>query len=339
MGYPGLARAPVSRARVRPVVDAAETGRVHVAVHLGRRERAVPEQLLDRPQVGAALEEVGRERVPQAVRVREEPAQRARVEPASAGGEEERVLGAAGELRPCLAKVDGEPVRSLLAERDDPLLVAFPAHVDELLLEVDVREIQVDGFLRAKSGRVDELEERAVPHGKWRGPLEGRELAVDLLRSRCVGQPPRASWRKGGVGHALRPERMTKEGAHRGELAANRRRGELPRPRAAELGRIVGEHAHVHVVEPSPAPLEPATELAYVHAVGAPRRLRQRRAREEPLNLPGHGDDFRRRGRDAYATAATISSLRLGNFWRNSARSALKRSTSDLYWSSRPCSA
>ena len=42
--------------------------RVHVAVHL-RRRRRMPEQLLDRAQVGAALEQMRRERVTQAMRV------------------------------------------------------------------------------------------------------------------------------------------------------------------------------------------------------------------------------------------------------------------------------
>src|SRR5262245_48186623 len=44
------------RARVAPVVDAAQAARVDMAVHLRRRERAVAQQLLDRAQVGAALE-------------------------------------------------------------------------------------------------------------------------------------------------------------------------------------------------------------------------------------------------------------------------------------------
>jgi hypothetical protein len=36
-------------------------------------------------------------------------------------------------------EVARDPVRRLLAERDDPVLAAFAAaHVDELLLEVDV---------------------------------------------------------------------------------------------------------------------------------------------------------------------------------------------------------
>ena len=57
------------RARVRAVVDPAQAARVDVAVDLRRRERRVAEQLLDRAQVGAALEEVRRVRVAEAVRV------------------------------------------------------------------------------------------------------------------------------------------------------------------------------------------------------------------------------------------------------------------------------
>src|SRR5262249_1448843 len=122
-------------------------------------------------------------------------------------------------------------------------------------------------------------------------------------------------------------------------LPADGGRGELPGSRAPELGRVVGKHADVHVVQPCPAPLEPASELAHIHAVGAARRLGERRAREKPVHLLLHAADFVGKGSVPYATAATISSLRLGNFCRNTTRSALNRSTSARYSSSRPCSA
>jgi len=57
------------RARVRTVVDATQAPSVHMRIDLRRRERAVAEQLLDRPQVGAALQQVRREGVPQQMRV------------------------------------------------------------------------------------------------------------------------------------------------------------------------------------------------------------------------------------------------------------------------------
>ena len=123
------------------------------------------EELLDRTQVGAALEEVRGERVPEAMRVGERAAERRRIQPPAAGREEQRVLRAARELRARVAEVAGEPVRRLLAERHRPLLAALAADVHLLLLEVDVGEIQADGLGAAEAGGVDELDERAVPDG------------------------------------------------------------------------------------------------------------------------------------------------------------------------------
>ena len=100
------------------------------------------EELLDRAQVGPPLEQVGRERVPQPVRVADEPADGARVEPPSAGREEEGVLRAPRERGPGVAQVDGAVVRRLLAERDDPVLPALPPDVDRLAIEVDVGEVE-----------------------------------------------------------------------------------------------------------------------------------------------------------------------------------------------------
>src|ERR1043166_7761848 len=102
---------------MRLVVDAPEAGSVDVAVHLRRRERAVSEQLLDRPQVGAALEEVRRECVAQPVRVGQEASERARVEPPAASRQEQRVVRAPRELGPRLAKIDRKSMSGLLAQR------------------------------------------------------------------------------------------------------------------------------------------------------------------------------------------------------------------------------
>jgi len=89
----------------------------------------VAEQLLDRPQIGPAFEQVGREGVAEAVRMRKQPAERARVEAAAAGGEEERILCPASELRTAVAEVERQPVRGLLAERDDALLAALAVNM------------------------------------------------------------------------------------------------------------------------------------------------------------------------------------------------------------------
>ena len=69
---PGQARGP----RVRAGVGGPEAGRRDVRVDLGRGQARVAQQLLDDPQVGAAVEQVRGERVAQGVRVRRPPAGR-----------------------------------------------------------------------------------------------------------------------------------------------------------------------------------------------------------------------------------------------------------------------
>src|SRR5206468_2690410 len=94
--------------RVRAVIDLAEPARVDVAVHLRRRERGVTEQLLDRAEIGAALEQVGCERMPEPVRMTEDPAHRARVEPSAPHREKEGLVSAADEPGAPVAEVAGE---------------------------------------------------------------------------------------------------------------------------------------------------------------------------------------------------------------------------------------
>jgi len=152
----------------------------------------VAEQLLDRAEVGAAFEQMGRERVTQPVRVRDKAAQRGRVEPAAARREEERVLGAARELRARLAEVARDEGSRLLAERDDTILGAFAVpHVHALLLEVDVAEIEPDRFRRTQAGRVHELDECAVAQRKRAVAVEGVHDRLDLGALRRDREPAR----------------------------------------------------------------------------------------------------------------------------------------------------
>src|SRR2546421_6219798 len=258
---------------MRAVVDLSQARSVHVAVHLRGGERAVAEQLLDRAQVGAALEQMRRERVAQAVRVWKQPPERARVEPTPARGEEKRVHRAARQLRPRVAEVDRPAVGGLLAQRHDPLLVALAPDAEELLLEVDVDQVEVDGLLRAQAGGVDELHERAVPDGERPVARERLELAVDLLGPQRVRKATRPTRREGRVGHTLGAERVTQEGPYRSELAADRRRGKPPRS-ASQFRRVVGEAADVDVLEPRSALPQPGAELLDVDAIGATRGVR-----------------------------------------------------------------
>ena len=82
----------------------------------------------------------------EAVRVGEEPAKRARVEPAPARRDEESFLGAAHEAGAGLAEVELQPVRGLLAERHDAVLAPLAMYVDGFLFEVHVRQVQPHGL-------------------------------------------------------------------------------------------------------------------------------------------------------------------------------------------------
>src|SRR5439155_15205870 len=157
------------------------------------------------------------------------------VEAASSRGDEQRVLGAARELRPRLVQIPRQTVGRLLAERDDAFLASLSEHAHVLLLEVHVSEVQRDGLVAAQSGGIDELDERPVPQRQRVAAVERLERALDLALPRGIRQAAPASRREGGFGNACRPEREAEEAANRRELPADRRRGELPRPRAAEL--------------------------------------------------------------------------------------------------------
>src|SRR5262249_215931 len=84
------------------------------------------------------------------------------------------------------------------------------------------------------------------------------------------------------------------EAAHGGQLPPDRRRSELARPRLAELRRVVGEDADVHVVQANASLREPVSELAHVDRVGLSRRFRKRRTGEKAVDCRGsvHGASF-----------------------------------------------
>ena len=80
------------------VVDPPQAPSVDVAVDLRGGERSVAEQLLDRAEVGAALEQVGGERMAQAMGIRHQAAQRRGVQGLAARGQEHMPRGSACQL-------------------------------------------------------------------------------------------------------------------------------------------------------------------------------------------------------------------------------------------------
>src|SRR3989442_2529494 len=133
-----------SGAGMRLVVDATQAAPVYMAVQLRGREGAVAEEVLDRAQVGAALQEMSCERMTQAVRMREHPPQRRRVEATATRREEQRVLRAGGEPRARVMEVLGDELAGLLTERNDPFLAALAVHMQLLAVEVHIGEIESD---------------------------------------------------------------------------------------------------------------------------------------------------------------------------------------------------
>ena len=183
------------------VVHAAQATAVDVAIELGRRERAVAEQLLDRAQVGTTLEQMGCECMPQAVRMSEDAAEGRRVEAATSCGQEHGPLRPAGELRTCFVQIPREEVARLFAERDDPFLSAFAADMKLLAVEINVRELEADGFRAAEPGRVDQLDESTIPERERPVALQPFERRLDLGGLWTVRQASRTPWSERGVGH------------------------------------------------------------------------------------------------------------------------------------------
>ena len=97
--------------RMGPSVDAAQAARRDVRVDLRRRQVGVAEELLDDPQVGAAVEEVRGERVAQRVRATHRPAGRPGPRPGAAGS------GSRATPSGAPAVVDEERVRAARSRR------------------------------------------------------------------------------------------------------------------------------------------------------------------------------------------------------------------------------
>src|SRR5437588_10918376 len=117
------------------------------------------EHLLDAPQIGAALEQVRRERVAEEVwvdalglepRLRREPAQdqegAAARQGAAACVQEELGPMAAVEVRAPAGEVAAHRLSGRATERDDALLPAFAEAADEAAVEIDSAFFEADGL-------------------------------------------------------------------------------------------------------------------------------------------------------------------------------------------------
>ena len=188
------------------------------------------EQLLDDPQVGAALEQMRRERV----------AQRVRADPARQPGPSRRAVTAAqaccrARRRPRSPRNSGPPrtgatwmrassaargpssqrrelVERHLADRHEPLLVALADHPHERAVEREVLAVEPDRLAHPQAGGVEQLEQGPVADAAGGGA------------PRAAGRPPRRRACRAGAGSGA---------AGRGAPRRRRRSG----PRRTRSGR------------------------------------------------------------------------------------------------------
>ena len=274
---------------MRVVVHAPQAARVDVAVDLRRRERRVAEQLLDRAQVGAALEQVGRVRVPEAVRVRQQPAEDARVEPPPADRDEQRVARAARERRPPVAQPEADAARPppRRAGRAAPCRPCPRTCTCSRSRSTSPRSSATTSA-RAEPARVDELEQRRVAEG---------ERVVAAPRPRRRPARPRRAWASpaadGRVGARAprpgrgRPERVGGRATAPPRAGVRSSAGARPR-RARPSSAVYSASARTSTSSSSEALAARATPRS--RADRTRRRAgstRRGRAREEPVDRDG----------------------------------------------------
>ena len=147
----------------------------HVGIQLGRGKIGVSEHLLDAAKVGAALEQMRRERVAEEVRM-----DAAGLEPGLLGQppeNEERAgtsqwpaLSVQEQLRPVATievrtpscEIAAQRLHRTPADRHDPFLAAFANGADEAFLEVDTAALEADGLAHSQACAVEQLHEGLV---------------------------------------------------------------------------------------------------------------------------------------------------------------------------------
>src|SRR6478736_3416393 len=189
---------PVSaplRARMEAVVDLAESRFENVRVDLRRREIGVAEHRLNRAEIGATLEQMRRERMPQYVRT--EAAADAGAATASLENlpeAETRQPGAAARVdehpgtgflaeqhRPCLGDVLLHPLHRRVADRHDALLAALANALQKPLVRAQVGQAQADELRYPQAGRVEHFNQRAIAQALRRRHVGGLEQRVDAV--------------------------------------------------------------------------------------------------------------------------------------------------------------
>ena len=216
---------------MRASVLATQPLRLDPRVHLGGRHAGVPQQLLDRAQVGAALEQMGGEGVAQRVRG-DVSGDRGLAAPSAPGGAARPTATGGGRgatgTAPARSRATRAPaVRARqvalegplggLTHRDDPRLRALAGHAQASPTRSRDRPVEVDDLLGPQPAGVGELEQGTVAdleRARGRDPVEQRR-DLDRARARAGAARVRASGSAGarrGSGPPRPPGRGDREG-------------------------------------------------------------------------------------------------------------------------------
>src|SRR5688500_18776557 len=146
-----------STPRMKLLVHASQKLAIDVGIDLRGRDVGVPKHFLDRPQVGAAFEKVGREGVTERVRrhslldpgaihvlAKELPCSHPREWLASRIEKQHSLPLSPFEPRPKLTKIHGHRSNGAPPDRYKPFLGPLPEHANETLLEQDIPRAEGD---------------------------------------------------------------------------------------------------------------------------------------------------------------------------------------------------
>ncbi len=175
-----------------------------VRVALRRPEVGVPQHLLHRAEVGAALEEVGRERVPEEVRVHttwleagpvgqlaeDEERAGARECPAARVQEQLRAVPTI-EVRTAECEVAANGFGGRPPERHEALLATLAEHAHDSLLDRDAALLEPGRLRHTEACAVEELHERAIAEGARRRSDRGVDEPLGLGRRERAWQRAR----------------------------------------------------------------------------------------------------------------------------------------------------
>ena len=213
------------------VVDGAQPGIEDVRVDLRRRQVRVTEHHLDGAQVGAALEQVRRERMAQDVRAqrRGRPGLRAvrlagssRSRRASARLPPRALTNSRGDdapleqRRPRLARCSASPTRGLVADRHQPLLAPLArARSGSRSSRFTSAGRSADHLRHAQAGRVEQLDHRAVAQPARRGDVRRASRRSTSSADRNFGRAFNGPRRADVVGRVRRRVRRRPPGSGR----------------------------------------------------------------------------------------------------------------------------